>query len=151
MHLRLLSFLAPVLLLVACEKAAEIDLSSAPVDAIEHGVDLMATYCHTCHGVGEYEMDEMLAPPLWGVRAHYLAAHSEPEAFVDAMTAFIIDPHADKSLMPLEVNKYGVKAPVSLSEEEIRSVVWAIYAGRVERPAWSREYKKRHRDCGAIW
>ena len=139
------------LLLVACGKKTEVDLSSAPVEAIQQGVDLMATHCHTCHGVGELAMEEMLAPPLWGVRAHYLAEYPEPEAFVDAMTAFILEPNVDQSLMPLSVARYGLKTAVSMTETEIRSVVWAIYAGRVERPAWSREYRKRHRDCEASW
>lgn len=134
-------------LLVACEEKTEVDLSAVPVDAIPRGVALMATHCHTCHGVGELTMEEMLAPPLWGVRAHYLARFPEPEAFVDAMTDFILEPSTEKSLMPLSVERYGLKAPVSLDHEQIRAVVWAIYAGQVERPPWSREYRKRHREC----
>lgn len=111
----------------------------------------MPTYCNTCHGVGDLGIDEMLAPPLWGVRAHYLAHFPEPKAFVDAMSTFLVQPERGKSRMPLELAHYGLKAPVSLSEAEIRSVAWAIYAGRVERPTWSREYVKRHRDCEAQW
>jgi len=140
-----------VLLLAACEKRVEIDLSSVPMDAIKQGVALMPTYCHTCHRVGELEIDEMLAPPLWGVRAHYLAHFPDAAAFVDAMTEFLLEPQAEKSLLPLEVAHYGLKAPVSLAEAELRSVAWAIYAGQVERPTWSREYRKRHRDCEASW
>ncbi|PXA03052.1 hypothetical protein DDZ13_14135 [Coraliomargarita sinensis] len=136
---------------VACERKAELDLSVAPEGAIEQGVALMGTHCHTCHGVGESRMDAMLAPPLWGVRAHYLARHSDPEDFVDAMTAFVQKPRMESSLLLFEVARYGLKAPVSLSEAEIRSVSWAIYAGRVERPSWSREYRKRHASCEANW
>jgi hypothetical protein len=110
-----------------------------------------ARYCLTCHGVGDLEMDEVLAPPLWGVRAHYLAEFTDPQAFVDAMTKFLVDPSADKSLMPIELERHGLKASVSLSEEQIRSAAWAIYAGEVERPQWSREYQKLHRDCDASW
>lgn len=111
----------------------------------------MPTYCNTCHGVGDLNMDEMLAPPLWGVRAHYLAHSPEPEDFVEAMTTFLHEPQRETSRMPLELAHYDLKAPVSLKEAEIRSVVWAIYAGRVERPVWLREYKKGHRDCAADW
>ncbi|MFU8848899.1 MAG: hypothetical protein ACNA77_09325 [Opitutales bacterium] len=134
-----------------CEKRAEADLSAVPVDAIRQGLALMPTACNTCHGVGELEMSEMLAPPLWGVRAHYLAHFPEPLAFVDGMTDFLLEPSRAKSRMPLELAHYDLKAPVALSEAELRSVVWAIYAGRVERPVWSREYKKHHRDCQAEW
>ena len=137
--------------LVACEKEPGVDLASVPVDAVPRGVELMATHCHTCHGVGELEMEAMLAPPLWGVRAHYLPEYAEGEAFVDAMTAFILEPSKEASRMPLAVERYGLKAPVSLGEAEIRAVVWAIYAGQVARPPWSRKYRKRHRECNASW
>jgi mono/diheme cytochrome c family protein len=140
-----------VLLVLGCGKRDEVDLSAVPVDIIKQGVALMPTYCHTCHGVGDLEMDAMLAPPLWGVRAHYLARFSAPEDFVDAMTAFLVEPQAEQSLLPLEVAHYGLKAPVSLSEAELRAVGWAIYAGQVARPAWSREYRQRHRECEASW
>lgn len=136
---------------LGCEKRATVDLSAVPGEAIEQGLALIPTYCNTCHGLGELGMDEMLAPPLWGVRAHYLASYPEPEAFVDAMTDFLLEPTREKSRMPLELAHYDLKAPVSLSEAEIRAVVWAIYAGRVERPVWSRDYKKRHGDCAAQW
>lgn len=151
MKLRLIIALPLACFLVACEKKAELDLSSVPVDAIPQGVASMATHCQTCHAVGELAMEEMLAPPLWGVRAHYLAKYSEPEAFVAAMTDFILKPSTEKSLMPQAVAHYGLKAPVSLNEDKIREVAWAIYAGQAERPPWSREYRKRHRDCEVRW
>lgn len=151
MRLSLLLLLPALSFFTACGNAPEIDLSSAPVDAIEQGVALMPTYCNTCHGVGELEMEKMLAPPLWAVRAYYLARYPEPEVFVDAMTAFIQEPSVAQSLMPSEVLRYGLKPPVSLSEEKIQAVAWAIYAGRVERPVWSRDYKKKHRDSDAVW
>ena len=136
MRLSLLLLLPSLCLLVACDRATEIDLSAAPADAIERGVELMPTHCLTCHGVGELEEDEMLAPPLRSVRARYLARYTEPGAFVDAMTNIVVDPQPEKSLMPEAVERYGLKAPVSLSKEKIRAVIWAIYAGEVERPAW---------------
>lgn len=142
----------PLLLaLLGCDQRPEVDLSSVPLEAIQQGVALMPVYCHTCHGVGEREIDAMLAPPLWGVRAHYLAHFPEPEAFVAAMTEFMLEPQGEQSLLPLEVAHYGLKAPVSLTEAELRAVAWAIYAGQVKRPSWSREYRQRHRECDASW
>ncbi|MGB0744197.1 MAG: hypothetical protein ACPGSB_06695 [Opitutales bacterium] len=150
MRLNWLLLLALSCFIVACEKAPEVEISSASMEMIRRGVELMPTYCHTCHGVGDFAIDEMLAPPLWAVRANYLAKYPEPEAFVEAMAAFITEPTVAESLMPSEVLRYGLKAPVSLSKEEIRAVAWAIYAGRVERPVWLREYQKRHRKSNAI-
>lgn len=121
------------------------------MDEMARGLELIPTYCLTCHGVGEREMEEMLAPPLLGVRAHYLAQYPEAEDFVAAMTAFVLEPRAEQSLMPLALEKYGLKPMLSLSEAEIRSVAWAIYAGQVERPTWMHDYRKVHRACKAVW
>lgn len=145
------SLLLLVCWLAACEPPEKVARSVLPMQLVEQGVRLMPTHCNTCHGVGEFGIDEMLAPPLWGVRAHYLAHFSEPDAFVDAITEFLLEPQAAASCLPLELAHYGLKAPVSLTESELRSVAWAIYAGQVERPVWAREYRKRHQNCSALW
>ena len=135
-----------------CGKQKKVDTSSAfTAEQIRQGVALSATYCSTCHGIDEREMEDMLAPPLWSVRAHYLARYPEPEAFVVAIDSFLTDPKAEHSLMPKAVDLYGLKAPVGIAEEDLRLAASAIYAGAVERPSWTHEYKKLHKDSEAVW
>lgn len=152
MIVRCCSLLLCVLFLTACKKEHDRETADAfPVEAIRQGVQLMQTHCHVCHGIEQRSMDAMLAPPLWGVRAHYLQQYPEPAAFVTAVTDFVTEPEQHKSLMPLELDRYGLKAPVSLEELEIQRIAMAIYSGQVERPEWSRAYEKLHRDCAAQW
>lgn len=135
----------------ACRDASSVDKSAFPIEQIERGVALMPTHCNTCHGLGGRNAETMLAPSLWAVRAHYLGRHESPEAFVDAVTAFLLEPDSESSLMPKAVQQYGLKMPVSLSEESIRDIAAAIYVGHVERPEWFRDYKSQHSDCDAKW
>lgn len=134
-----------------CKKQAKVDTSTFTREQITQGAALSATYCNTCHGLGEREMEDMLAPPLWSVRAHYLARYPEPEAFVDATVSFLSDPKAEHSLMPKSIELYGLKAPVGIAEEDMRLAASAIYAGALERPSWSHNYKKLHKDCEVAW
>lgn len=113
-------------------------------EAIQQGVQLLPTYCNTCHGVGDREMDEMLSPALWAIREHYLVQYPEPEAFVDAMVEFMQFPRESTALMPVEVKEYGLMTTVSLSEADLRATAIAIYIGEVERPSWARSYERKH-------
>lgn len=118
-----------------------------PAHDFKLGLRLIPTFCNTCHGVGDRREDEMLAPPLWGVRAHYLKAYPEADVFVDSMADFIAQPDAKKSLMPKALKRYGLMSPTPLDESKLRAIAMAIHAGHVERPPWSRSYEKVHRDC----
>lgn len=152
MIVRCCSLLLCVVFLSACKKGSDVDTADAfPVEAIRQGMQLMQTHCHVCHGIGQRSMDDMLAPPLWGVRAHYLQKYPEPAAFVAAVADFVTTPEQHKSLMPLELDRYGLKAPVSLGEVEIEYIAMAIYSGHVERTEWSHAYQKLHQDCAASW
>ncbi|MGJ8640305.1 MAG: c-type cytochrome [Opitutaceae bacterium] len=145
MILRCLLISGLAFICAGCRRSEERDYTKAfPEEVIRQGVHLMPTHCNTCHGVGDRKMEEMLAPPLLSARAHYLAIHPDPEGFVDAVTKFLTDPQSEHSLMPKSVERYGLKSPVSLSEDEIRLVASAVYAGFVERPVWLASYKKEH-------
>ncbi|MGB0417028.1 MAG: c-type cytochrome [Coraliomargarita sp.] len=113
-------------------------------EEIAHGTQLIKTYCNTCHGVGDREMDAMLAPPLLGVRDAYLERHPEADAFVSAMVAFTRHPKRQNSLMPYALDVYGLKGSVSLSETDLRLTAIAVFAEQVERPTWMRDYRKQH-------
>lgn len=152
MIVRFCSLVLCLVLLSACKKGSDVETADAfPVEAIRQGIQLMQTHCHVCHGIEQRSLDAMLAPPLWGVRAHYLQKHPDAAAFVAAVTDFVTTPEQHKSLMPLELDHYGLKAPVSLGESEIQHIAMAIYSGQVERPEWSRAYEKLHQNCAAQW
>ena len=131
--------------LSACSPPASTESPETNFGALEikAGLELIPTYCNTCHGMTQTK-EKMLAPSLWAVHAHYIAKYPEPEAFVDAMLALLEAPTHESSLMPHAVERYGLMAPVSLSREELRQTAIAIYSGAFERPPWARDYSKRH-------
>ncbi|MGB0413771.1 MAG: hypothetical protein ACPGJU_04930 [Coraliomargarita sp.] len=132
-----------ICLLLGCgESPKQKALEAFTHEEIELGLRLLPTYCNTCHGVGNREMDEMLSPPLWAIRDVYLAKYPEPEAFVSAMVEFMQFPRDETALMPDEVQNYGLMTTVSLGESDLRATAIVIYAGYIERPSWYRDYEK---------
>ncbi|ADE54322.1 c-type cytochrome [Coraliomargarita akajimensis] len=114
---------------------------------IREGARLLRLYCLTCHGVDDKREDQLLAPPLWGVREHYIRVHKTPEAFVTAMVDFMNEPSREKSLMPCSLDRYGLMQAMPLTDEQLRATAVAIFAGQIQRPTWWKRYEKAHKSC----
>jgi cytochrome c553 len=104
---------------------------------IKRGMQLMQTHCNTCHAVNGRTHDQLLAPPLWGVRKQYLNKYPQPEAFVAGMLDYISEPTHEASLLPQAVERFGLMPMLPLPDELLRPILWAIYAGHVDRPGWA--------------
>ena len=102
-------------------------------------------YCFTCHDPDVASHDEMLAPPLFGIRNHYLQATEGREEFIEKMTAFILAPSEEKALMKGPVRRFGLMPRHSLSEEEVRNIVTYIHDNDIPAPSWYKSHhKKKH-------
>lgn len=136
--------------LVGCAPSAEdgsgLVLELTPIE-IQAGQRAVRLHCATCHGVGENQRDEMLAPSLWAVRQHYIKKYPQPEALVTAMLEFLDEPTEANGLMPQAIEHYGLMAMLPLAEAELSAAVRLIAAGHVTRPTWARAYDRDHESC----
>jgi len=102
-------------------------------------------YCFTCHDPSVASHDEMLAPPLFGIRNHYLQSTDGRDDFIEKMTAFIMDPSEEKALMKGPVRRFGLMPRHSLAEEEVRSIVTYIHDNDIPAPSWyESHHQKKH-------
>jgi cytochrome c553 len=108
------------------------------------GVQLMQTHCNNCHGVKGKTHDQLLAPPLWGVRMNYMKKYPEAEAFIESMSDFLTEPKHGDSLMPQAVDRFGLMPMLPLPDEILRPILSALYAGAVERPDWANGGMHNH-------
>jgi hypothetical protein len=99
----------------------------------------LTNLCMTCHRAAESHDQQMvgLAPPMWGVRDHYLKHHPEQDAFVAALTQYVQKPNADRSLMKGAVDRFGVMMTLGLPEEQVAEIAKLIYQGElITEPSW---------------
>jgi hypothetical protein len=100
---------------------------------------MLTNLCMTCHRAADTHDQQMvgLAPPMWGVRDHYLKHHPDQDAFVAEMTKYIQKPDAQRSLMKGAIERFGVMMPLGLPEEQVAEIAKLIYVGDViSEPSW---------------
>ena len=103
----------------------------------EHGEGekLYKMQCAACHGAtGGMDMNKRIAPPIAGVRMHYISAHPEKDAFVAAVSGWLANQDESKSLMRGAIRKFKLMPPVTVAQEDAEKIAAFIYAGKIEKP-----------------
>lgn len=105
----------------------------------DNGLVLLERHCYTCHNPKSNSHDEIIAPPLWGMKKHYLEAYPAKEDFEKAMLSFIENPSEEKALMKGPVKRFGLMSKPAVSKEDLKKIVSYIYSNELENPAWHIE------------
>lgn len=104
--------------------------------------------CLSCHQAqeGHDAQRQGLAPPMWGVRDHYLEVYPEREAFVEAVSAFLQKPELEKSLMRNAAKRFGLMPVQGLAPEQLEAVASLVYDGELfkEPPWWAAHQKAQN-------
>ncbi|MCS5490259.1 cytochrome c [Algoriphagus limi] len=146
-------FLLSVLLFLSLSWMAEEKLPQTPSQPIhpedpalaEEGLVLLQRHCYTCHNPKSKSHDEIIAPPLWGVKNHYLKAYPEKESFTKALTSFVQNPNEEKALMKGPIKRFGLMPKPVISDSDLEKIVEYIYENEIENPAWHIE-KDNHKN-----
>ncbi len=103
------------------------------------------TYCYTCHNPDVASHEDMIAPPLFGIKNHYLQSTNGRDEFINNMTAFIMNPTEETALMKGPVRRFGLMPRHELTEDQVRSIVTFIHDNEIPAPAWyESHHKKKH-------
>jgi len=92
----------------------------------QQGKILIEQNCYSCH-TPEMTGRQRLAPPIQMVKMHYMRDYETKEAFVDAIADWVSEPNKDKSIMPGALNRFGLMAPIAISEEDVRLIADYLY------------------------
>jgi mono/diheme cytochrome c family protein len=122
----------------------ELGASTPPIENREaviltEGLVLLQKHCYSCHNPKSKSHDEIIAPPLWGMKKHYLEAYPEKDSFEKAMVEFIQNPTEEKALMKGPIKRFGLMPKPAVSSEDLQKIVSYIYANELENPAWHIE------------
>ncbi len=123
----------------------------ADKDKYEAGEKVFKTVCAACHGMaGGMDMSKRIAPPIAGVRKHYLDAYPDEASFIQAITSWLEKQDEAKSLMPGAIQKFKLMPPLAVSKDDAANVAAYIYAGDIEKPeGLDKHMKEMHQKMGA--
>ena len=112
---------------------------SAKAQQVEEGLLLLQKHCYSCHNPKSKSHDEIIAPPLWRMKKHYLEAYPEKADFESAMLSFIQNPTEEKAIMKGPVKRFGLMPKPAVPKEDLQKIVAYFYANELENPAWHIE------------
>lgn len=109
-----------------------------PIEEVlaDPGLELLKKHCYVCHNPNTASHDEIIAPPLFGIKNNYQKNFPEKVRFIEAMEGFITSPSEEKALMKGPVKRFGLMPKPAISPEEIKLIVSYIEANEVEKPKW---------------
>jgi cytochrome c551/c552 len=111
----------------------------------EVAFDRLKNNCYACHNPNSESHDEILAPPLAGIKHKYKKKYPEEEVFIEHMSKFINSPTKEKALMKGPVKRFGVMPKTALHKTEIQELVQYIYNNDLETPEWFQEhFEEKH-------
>ncbi len=152
-----LLFLLPGILFVwSCNQTASVEearLSEQDLTQVEdiprlssgEGLKMLKLHCYACHNPKSASHDDILAPPLAGVKFRYQKSFPERADFIQQMTAFVYNPTREDALMKGPVRRFGPMPKTNLKEEEIKALTAFIFDNKMEAPSWfAKHFEEEH-------
>lgn len=124
----------------------ESDKESLIGDDQELVANSLATNCYICHNPNTKSHDEIIAPPLAGIKIKYKAATESRSDFISKMSSFVSNPTKEEAMMKGPVRRFGLMPKPNLTKEEITSIVIYIHDNKIEEPAWFEEHHQEMKD-----
>jgi hypothetical protein len=103
---------------------------------------LLASNCYICHDPKSNSHDELIAPPLAGIKNRYLKASNDKADFVTKMTSFVDNPTEEAALMKGPIKRFGLMPKTALDKEQIEAIVTYIHDNEIPAPSWFEEHEK---------
>lgn len=111
------------------------------------GASLYSQNCASCHGQG-IKAGERIAPPIVGVKDHYLLAYADKESFVNAVVNWVREPATGRSLMPGAISRFGIMPALPYPSDVVASIAAFIYEENIEKPGWYEEHFNKEHGSG---
>lgn len=109
--------------------------SFATESKYEAGEKLFNSACAACHGItGGMDMNKRIAPPIAGVRKHYLDIYPDEASFVKAISSWVEKQDESKSLMRGAIRKFKIMPPIVIPKEDVEKIAAYIYSGNIQKP-----------------
>jgi cytochrome c553 len=109
----------------------------------EKASNLMAINCYVCHDPNTRSHNDLLAPPLAGIKKRYMNSTTDRTAFIERMSSFVFNPTKENAMMKGPVKRFGLMPKTALDQEQIKAIASYIYDNEIPAPSWFDEHEKQ--------
>ena len=106
------------------------------------GEKVYKSSCVACH---VSEGRPTIAPPIFAVKNHVIAAYPERDEFIKRVVGWVKSPNADEALMPGAIGKFGLMPALPMNDADLQAVAGYLYDANMNLPDWYKEhYEAEH-------
>jgi hypothetical protein len=109
-----------------------------------NGYNLLKSRCFICHqeqpAYGNHE--GLTAPPMPGVKRHYVKKYPTKDDFVKAIMNWVKNPTKKNSIMKGAIEKFGIMPPFQYPDNELKEISEALY----HLPTPKKQRHRKHRN-----
>jgi cytochrome c2 len=102
------------------------------------GKEKFKNLCLVCHKLDRGP--NMVAPPIFGVKDHYIRVHPGKDEFVKNVAAWLEKPDPAKTLMPGALRRFGLMPQQVTTADEREAVATFIYNADFSQPGWYQQH-----------
>lgn len=106
------------------------------------GKKLMETHCYICHSPNMPENGARVAPPMAGIKAHYIDNETSKEQFINDIVSFTNNPTAENARLFGAVKKFGVMPKQQFPKGIVEKIADYMFDHDIEEPDWFQDHIK---------
>jgi len=103
-------------------------------------LNLLQQKCYACHSITSKSHDEIIAPPMVAVVKRYKMSYPTEQAFVEAVSNWVLNPTSENALMRGAVDKFNVMPKQPFNSDEITAIAQYMYSNELEAPVWFEDH-----------
>lgn len=104
-------------------------------------VSFLRVNCISCHSV-EPGVTSVVAPSMNEIRNSYLQKYPVRREFVDAFTAFVLNPSMDNALMKEAIQKSGLMPKMGYDPEKVELLAEFLFTADIASPGWDAGFTR---------
>lgn len=145
--MKYITLLVLSIIIVSCKNTEKQDhltayMESKNLQNVHPGKKLMETYCYVCHNPNMPENGTRIAPPMAGIKFHYINDNTTKEQFISDVVAFTNNPTADNARLFGAVRKFGVMPKQQFPEGVVEKIADYMFDHDIEEPDWFQDHVK---------
>ena len=126
----------------SAKSSDESDMETAQVLNTADIQKQLAVNCYACHNPNSGSHEEIIAPPLAGIKMKYMNSTADRTAFIERMSDFIEHPSQESAMMQGPVKQLGVMPKTALGKSQIQAIVTYLYDNEIPAPVWFADHQK---------
>ncbi len=129
------------ILLLSCNETRTVERTTPEESKVS--LTLLENNCYACHSPSA-SAENRVAPPMEGVKRHYLTEGLSKEEFTKRISDFLANPSNENAKLKKAVKRFGLMPKMNFTDQQITQMANYMYTQELEKPSWFEKHFAAH-------